>query len=137
MGRWWVRRLDEIPRIDPDGPRDPDWYPLQHHFGLTAFGVNVYVARAAGNQLLGEHDETHSGHEEIYLVSDGRAQFTLDDQQHEVGAGSVVAVPDPEVRRGAVALESGTTILAIGGPPREQFESSWNARHFEGVPRAE
>ena len=137
MGRWWVRRLDEIPRIGPEEANDPEWYPLQHHFGLTAFGVNVYVARAVGDELLGDHDETHSGHEELYFVSDGRARFTLDDQEHEVGTGSVVAVPDPGVKRGAVALEPGTTVLAIGAPPDEQFESSWNARHFEGVPRAE
>jgi hypothetical protein len=137
VGRWWVRRLDEIPRIEPEEPQDPDWYPLQHHFGLTAFGVNVYVARAAGDQLLGDHDETHSGHEELYFVSHGRARFTLDGEQHDIGTGSVVAVPDPMVRRGAVALEVGTTVLAIGAPPRDDFESSWNARHFEVVPRAE
>jgi hypothetical protein len=28
MGRSWVRRLDEIPRIDPEEAHDPDWHPL-------------------------------------------------------------------------------------------------------------
>jgi mannose-6-phosphate isomerase-like protein (cupin superfamily) len=137
VGRWWVRRLDEIPRIGPEEANDPEWYPLQHHFGLTAFGVNVYVARAAGDNLLEEHDETHSGHEELYYVTTGRARFTLDGEGQEVDSGSVVAVPDPAVRRVAVAVEAGTTVVAIGAPPRPEFESSWNPRHFEGVPRAE
>jgi Cupin domain len=137
MAGWWVRQLGEIPRIGPEEPRDPEWYPIQHHFGLTAFGVNVYVARAAGDLLSEEHDETHSGHEEVYFVVSGRARFTLDGEPHDAGPATLVAVPDPRVRRSVEALDSGTTLLAIGGPPREQFESSWNARHFEGVPRAE
>jgi quercetin dioxygenase-like cupin family protein len=137
MARWWVRRLDEIPHIEPEEEDDPEWYPLQHHFGLSAFGVNVYVARAAGNALLGEHDETSSGHEELYFVTAGQARFTLDGEERQVAAGTVVAVPDADVRRAAVALEPGTTILAVGASPSVNFESSWNPRHFEGVPRAE
>jgi hypothetical protein len=137
MARWWVRELAEIPRIGPEEPRDPEWYPVQHHFGLTAVGVNVYVARGAGDLLSEEHDETKSGHEELYFVVSGRARFTLDGEQHEVGPATFVAVPDPDVRRSVEALDVGTTLLAVGGQPRADFESSWNARHFEGVPRAE
>jgi hypothetical protein len=137
MGGWWVRRLDEIPRIGPTEPKDPEWYPLQHHFALTAFGVNVYVAREAGDVLSEEHDEMPSGHEEIYFLVSGRARFILDGERHEVGPATVVAVPDPKVRRSIEALDPRTTLLAIGGPPQADFESSWNPRHFEGVPRAE
>jgi quercetin dioxygenase-like cupin family protein len=137
MGKWWARRLAEIPRIGPEEAKDPEWYPLQHHFGLTAFGANVYVARVAQDELIGEHDETHSGHEELYFLATGRARFTLDGTEQELDAGSVVAVPDPSVRRHAIALEPGTTLVAVGGPGGPGFTSSWSARHFEGVPRAE
>jgi hypothetical protein len=137
MGRWWVRRLDEIPRIEPEEQHDPDWYPLQHHFGLTAFGINVYVARSAGAVLAEEHDEKRSRHEEVYYVLAGRARFTLDGEEREVAAGTVVAVPDRAVRRAAIALEPGTTLLAVGAPQAEKFKSTWGARHFKGVPRAE
>ena len=44
MPGYWVKRLDEIPLVSEDEPGDPLWYPLQHHFGFTAFGVNVYTA---------------------------------------------------------------------------------------------
>jgi quercetin dioxygenase-like cupin family protein len=134
---WWARRLSEIPRIPPEEPGDPDWYPVQHHFGLTAFGANVYVAPDAGHELIGEHDETHSGHEELYYLATGRARFTLDAEESELEAGTVVAVPDPAVRRRAVALEPGTTLVAVGGPANPEFVSSWRPDHFEGVPRAE
>jgi hypothetical protein len=137
VGRWWVRRLEEIPRIDPEVAQDPDWYPLQHHFGLTAFGVNVYVARSAGDMLADEHDEKRSRHEELYYVTAGRARFTLDGEEQEAAVGTVVAVPDPAVKRAAVALDPGTTLVAIGAPRQDRFRSTWGARHFKKVPRAE
>jgi hypothetical protein len=137
MSGWWVRRLEEIPRIDPEEAKDPDWFPLQHHFGLTAFGINVYVARAAGDTLADEHDEKRSRHEELYYVTAGRARFTLDGEEQEAAAGTVVAVPDPAVKRAAVALEPGTTLVAIGARRQDRFRSTWGARHFKKVPRAE
>jgi hypothetical protein len=48
----------------------------------------------------------------------------------------MVAKEDPAVMREARALEVGTTVVALGGEPRDRFESSWQSHHFEGVPRA-
>ena len=111
-------------------------FPIQHHFGLSAFGVNVYVASAAGDELLERHDETESGQEELYLVVAGVAQFEVDGEEVRAEAPFVVAVTDPAVMREARALEAGTTVVALGGEPRERFESSWQSHHFEGVPQA-
>jgi hypothetical protein len=131
-----IRRIVDVPKVTDGEADDPDWHPLTHHFGLTAFGLNAFVARAEGQELVGEHDETGSGQEEVYVVTAGRARFWLDGWVHDVDAGCVVVLR-PEVRRSAVALEEGTTLLAIGGPAREHFESTWNDSHFEGVPRAD
>ena len=49
----------------------------------------------------------------------GCATFTLDGAQVDAPAGTFVAV-DPAVHRRAVAAESGTAVLALGGP--ETFE---------------
>ena len=133
--RWSAKSLDEVPLIEKEAPGDPDWFPLQHHFGLTAFGVNVYVATAAGETLLERHDETGSGQEELYLVTAGSARFELDGEEVLAEAPFVVAVPDPAVRCGARAVEAGTTVVALGGEPRERFDSSWQSHHFENVPR--
>src|SRR5439155_5560231 len=78
VARFAVRRLEDVPRIPIEEPGDPEWYPLQHYFGFTAFGANVYVASEAGGDLLGAHDETASRQEELYLVVAGEAAFTLD-----------------------------------------------------------
>jgi hypothetical protein len=131
-----IARLADLPRIPEDEPGDPDWYPIQHYFRLSAFGINAYAAREAGQGLIADHDEAESGQEEVYFVTAGRARFTIEGVDHVVDAGPVVALPDPATRRSAVALEPGTTILAVGGAKRERFESSWQLHHFEGVPQA-
>jgi hypothetical protein len=71
-----------------------------------------------------------------YVVVGGLARFTLDGADVDAPAITVVAVPDPAVVRAAVALEHGTTVLALGGERREAFRSSWDERHFVSVPRA-
>ena len=102
---------------------------------MTAFGANVYVASEAGGDLLGEHDETKSGQEQLYLVVAGEATFTLDGEPFDAPAVTAVAVPDPAVVRGARAKTAGTTVVALGGEARDAFPSSWQARWFEGAPQ--
>jgi len=136
MARWVAKPLRDVPVVEKETAGDPEWFPVQHHFDLTAFGVNVYVASAAGDNLLERHDETESKQEELYLVTAGAARFELDGEEVRAEAPFVVAVKDAAVVREARALEAGTTVVALGGASRERFESSWQSHHFEDVPRA-
>ena len=129
--RFAVHRLDEIPTV-PDA--DVDWHPLQHYFGLNTFGANLFVARDPGDQLIAEHDETDSAQQELYLVLRGAVRFTFDGETRDAAAISVAAVPDTSVRRAAVALEPGATMLALGAPPGE-YASTWRPAWFESVPK--
>src|SRR5215831_14298311 len=104
-----VRTLDELPRIEDEGV---DWRPIQHFFGLTAFGINLYRGDA-GVQLIGDHDESVGRHEEIYLVLDGSVRFTIDGDDMECGSGTVVAIKDPTIRRSGTATSDGTAVLAV------------------------
>ncbi len=131
-----MKRLDEVPVVPTDDPDGFDWYPIQHHFGLSAFGVNIFAAREAGMLLVAEHDETESGQEELYVVIKGAARFTLAGDAIDAPAVSVVAVPDPAVAREAVAIESGTTLLVVGAPAGSGFATTWRSEHFDRVPRA-
>jgi hypothetical protein len=135
-GRYWVKRLEELPLVPTDDPNDFDWYPIQHHLRLGAFGVNAYGGDA-GTSFVHEHDETKASQEELYVVLRGAARFTLAGDELEAGAVSFVAIPDPTVRRAAVAVEDGTLLLAIGAPADSGFATTWRAEHFEQVPRAE
>ena len=129
--RFAVHRLDEIPTV-PDA--DVDWHPLQHYFGLNTFGANLFIARNAGDQLVAEHDESESAQQELYLVLRGAVRFTFDGETRDAPAISVAAVPDNSVRRAAVALEPGATMLALGAPPGE-YASTWRPSWFEAVPK--
>jgi quercetin dioxygenase-like cupin family protein len=130
------RRLDELPLVPTDDPADFDWYPVQHHLGLGAFGANAFGGDA-GTVLVAEHDERESGQEELYVVVRGAARFTLADEELEAPALSFVAILDPAVTRSAVAAENGTIVLAVGVPSGSGFATTWDAANFGQVPRAE
>ena len=124
--------VDELDRVEmPDGFV---WRPVRRRFGIRAFGVNAYSPREAGAQVVEEHTEEQLGHEELYLVLRGRARFSLDGREHELGPGELVFVRDPTVRRGAVGLTHDTIVLAFGGKPGEAYvPSAWEAM-FAAVP---
>jgi quercetin dioxygenase-like cupin family protein len=113
-------RLDEIPIVD-DG-RTP-LRPVRHHLGIQAFGLNAFVARGAGESAVNEHDEADSGDEELYVVLSGHAVFTIDGEEVDAPAGTLLFV-EPEAKRGAVAKADGTTILALGAKPGEAYNPS-------------
>src|SRR3954452_24011352 len=129
-----VSHIDELDAIEmPDGFV---WRPIRRHFGIRGFGVNAYSAREAGAQVVEEHTEMQLEHEEIYLVLRGRAKFTVDGNEHELGPGQLVFIRDPALRRGAVALDADTVVLALGGKPGEPHQvSAWEAM-FAAVPAA-
>jgi hypothetical protein len=124
--------VDELDRIEMDDGFV--WRPVRRHFGIRAFGVNAYTAREAGGQVIESH--TERDHEEIYLVLRGRACFTIDGADHELGPGQLVFLREPSLRRGAVALDEDTVVLAFGGKPGAPHEvSAWEAM-FAAVPAA-
>ena len=131
MSGFAVTTIDALPSIDDEGV---DWRPIQHYFRLTAFGINVYRAAEPGTEVIGDHDERAGDHEEVYLVLEGTVTFTVDGESFELGAGGLVVIPDPAVRRKAVGETAGAAVLAVGNRRAERFESTWNPRHFEGVP---
>jgi hypothetical protein len=136
MAGWAVRHVTDIPTVTDGDADDPDWYPLQHFFGFTTFGANVFVATRRSQTLVAEHDEQSSGQQELYVVLEGEADFELAGEQVHATRGTVIAVTDPTVKRRAVSRTPGTMLLVIGvgeGP----FSSTWRTSHFEDVPRAD
>jgi tetratricopeptide (TPR) repeat protein len=142
-----VVTLDEMERGDELTGRDEGRvrFGVRQHLDITAFGVNAFRATAEGGQVINEHDETgglgSSGQEELYVVLNGAATFSIDGESVEAPAGSFVFVGDPTAKRGAVATEAGTTVLAIGSSPGEAYRvrapegqkalEAYNAGDFE------
>ncbi len=122
-GRWESVRLDEIEPIPVVGGKLL-WRPVRRTLDVGAFGVNAYTAPNAGDEVVEEHTEESLGHEELYVVLQGRATFTLDDETLDAPTGTVVFVRDPKVKRHARAAEPDTAVLAVGGPRGGAYEPS-------------
>jgi len=92
------------------------WQPLNGALGVRAVGVNAIVMDP-GEDFDIEHDESSSGHQEVYVVVTGRAAFRIGDEEVEGGPGTVVSAPDPAATRSYRALEPETRVVCIGGAP--------------------
>ena len=125
-----VAHISDTPAVSESGPGEPDWKPVRRHFGIQAFGTNAYVARADGDPVVEDHVEADTGHEELYFVLSGRAIVTVEGEDADAPAGTLVFVPDPRATRRAVAHEPGTTVIAFGATSGTAFEvSSWEMKY--------
>ena len=115
-----VAHIDELEEL-PINNGEFVWRPVRRRFGITAFGTNAYTADA-GQRVVEEHSET-GGHQELYVVLRGRATFTLDGEEIDAPAGTLVFA-QPGTKRGAIAAEDGTAVLGVGAKPGEIFEPS-------------
>lgn len=118
-----VLHLDEVEGVPVFGTLV--WKPVRKLLDVTAFGINAYTAMNAGDEVVEDHTEEPSGHEEIYVVVRGHAAFTVDGEEIDAPAGTIVHLDDPKQRRHALAKEAGTTVLAIGGKPGAHEVSAW------------
>jgi hypothetical protein len=131
-----IRDIDPIPILHGT----VQWRPVRKTLGVRAFGINAYSGEKTGDQVIEEHDELGGGggaHEELYVVLEGRATFTIDGEQFDATAGTMVFLPDPSSKRVAYAAEPETTVLAIGGPVGRAFAVSPWETSFEAQPAAE
>ena len=101
--------------------RDDGWAPIRLALGVQAFGINSWTGRSPGDEIIPGHDEVPTGHEELYLVTAGHANFTVGGDEIDGPTGTVVFVRDPAIRRGAVARDAETTVLSVGAKAGEAF----------------
>jgi tetratricopeptide (TPR) repeat protein len=102
------------------------WHPIRRALGVTALGLNAYSAAGVGDALIERHDERSpgsGGQEEVYLVLRGRAAFTVDGDDVDAPAGTLLLVP-AGVERGATAGAVDTLVLVMGGKAGAALPSS-------------
>ena len=142
-GRYETAHLDDLDSFP--GPGSLTWRPVRSRFDIRAFGCNAYTAELVGDHVVEPHDEEGElgveGHQELYFVHQGCAEFTIDDETFRAQAGTYVWLPDPSAHREATAVEEGTTVLSFGGPPNfkpSEWEYRWRAlRSGAGAEEAE
>ena len=118
-----VTRVDELAKVPV--AHGLEWRPIRGRLGIRAYGINAYTAANPGDWVVEEHTES-IGHEETYIVLAGRATFTVDGEQIDAPAGTIIFISDTTLKRMARSEQEGTTVLAVGGWPDKAFEpSSW------------
>jgi len=115
-----VAHIDELEEL-PIAGGEFIWRPVRRRFGITAFGTNAYTGNT-GQRVVEEHFE-RDNHQEMYVVLRGRATFTLGEDEVDAPAGTIVFAR-PGTKRGAIAAEDGTAVLAVGAKPGVVFEPS-------------
>jgi hypothetical protein len=136
---WTAVHLDDVATLSfDDEPGVPRWKPLRHVLDVGAFGVNAWIAAQPGDQAIERHDEAvdcgcdgvaPAGHEELYVVLSGAADFTVGEETFPAPAGTVVFVRDPALTREAIASAPDTTILTVGAARGIAFSpSEWEGR---------
>jgi hypothetical protein len=118
--------------VNPDDPTHTDglFRLVRRHFDIQAFGVNGITGNA-GDELVEPHHELGDGHEELFAVMSGHAVFTVDGDDLDAPAGTLVFVRDPALIRSGHAVADGTAILAVGARAGVPFEiSGWEREMY-------
>jgi hypothetical protein len=118
-----IADVDTLEQVDPanEDLNDCDFHLLRRHFDVRAFGVNAARGNA-GDEMIEPHHEADdeenqtNGHEELFVVMTGHATFTVDGEEIDAPAGTVVFVRDPALIRASRAIADDTSILMVGGP---------------------
>lgn len=139
-------RVLSLPQAAREGDGDRVFIGLCRTLDIGAFGAGAIYQAKAGEDVIGEHDELGpgaDGQEELYVVVQGSATFTLDGEELDAPHGTVVLV-QPGTMRNAVATSDETIILAVGGrrgeayrlPPGaslHDFFEHYNQQDYEGA----
>lgn len=117
-----LNELEAFPYHQRDGQK---LLPIQRITGLRAVGMNAWIGDA-GEPLVPEHAE-ESENEELYVVVQGRGRFTIDGENFDAPAGTLVYVLPGETRS-AQSEEPATIIAAVGATVGQPFYNpSWTS----------
>ena len=139
-------RVLSLPQEGREGDGDRVYIRLRRTLDIGAFGASASYQAKAGDDVVGEHDELGpgaDGQEELYVVVQGSATFTLDSEEIDAPQGTVVFV-QPGATRKAVATSDETIVLSVGGrrgeayrpPPGAElydFFEHYNQQDWEGA----
>jgi hypothetical protein len=117
-------RVLSLPRAARERGDDQTFIRLDSALDIGAFGVGAAYRRKAGETVIPGHHEAGPGggrHEELYVVVQGSAVFTVDGEAIDAPQGTAIFVHEPEAMRQAVATEDETMVLAVGGPRGEAY----------------
>jgi hypothetical protein len=131
-------RVCSLPQELQQPGEDKAFAALGRTLDVGAFGVGAAYQRRTGEAVIRDHHEAGPGgdrHEELYVVVQGGARFTVDGEDVDAPHGTAIFLRDPAAMRSAVATADDTIVLAVGGPrdtayrltPAQSQEGFWDA----------
>jgi uncharacterized cupin superfamily protein len=95
------------------------FYKVRRALGTNAFGINeVRVPPEAAGM---EHDESETGHEEVYAVLEGSGTFLIDGDTVAVAAGDYLRV-DAAATRQVKGGAQGMRFIVVGAQPKAAYD---------------
>jgi mannose-6-phosphate isomerase-like protein (cupin superfamily) len=95
MADYVIKRLEDAPDVLGDYPGEMRMMTYVLDAEKAAFTWRRMPPKTGGK---GSYGHRHKEAEEIYFVAEGKLQFKLEDDLHDLEAGSVVRVPPHVVR---------------------------------------
>src|SRR4051794_17757618 len=103
---------DSIGFTDLPGSERSRRFDGEDHGTVVSFFLIEYTEKGTGPEL-----HRHA-YDEIFVVGDGRAAFTVGDEQREVGGGEIVIVPAGTPHRFENAADERLRLTAIHTAPK-------------------
>ena len=116
MSDYKVIGIDEIPARD-------NWIPIRDQLGIGAFGVNAYRGAEAGSSVISDHTELMARHEELYVVVEGHATFTVDGEEVDAPPGRSSSSPIPRAAAAPSRRSRGRRCSSRGQSPARRSRS--------------
>jgi mannose-6-phosphate isomerase-like protein (cupin superfamily) len=110
-----VKRIDDMEAIFWGSFRR-----ARAELGLSSFGVQV-MDLPPNAKGYPEHDHSHDGQEELYVVLRGGGEIELDGERFPLDPDTMVGVP-PTVKRNVFPGKDGLRLLIAGGVPGKPYE---------------
>jgi len=92
---------------------------IRKALGTTAFGLNE-LRMPPGYEGL-EHDESDTGHEEVYVVLSGSGTATVDGEAVTLASGDYLLVGADSTRQ-IVAGPDGLRFIVIAAKPKPEYD---------------
>jgi len=115
MGDYTVKRLDEMEAIFGGSFRRTG-----ATLGIESFGMQIFDMPAGADQYP-EHDHSHDGQEEVYVVLRGSGEVELDGERVPVDTERIIRV-GAGTKRKLWPGPDGMRVLALGGVPGKAYE---------------
>jgi mannose-6-phosphate isomerase-like protein (cupin superfamily) len=99
---------------DIEAEREGRFRRVRVALGVTAFGINHIHLPPQGQGK--EHDESHTGQEEVYFILEGDGVMAVDGELVELRPDRYVFVPAGTMRQ-VRAGPNGVRFICVGAPP--------------------